>query len=185
MPPFLDVHAHGGKRALLRFGAYGVAAMLGSARRYRDVDWLRVRRLVFVCNGNICRSPFAEALARSRGLEAASAGITAAKGACAAPQAIATAAEFNIDLSAHRATYVGDFAFTPDDLVIGFEPVHLDRIGAFLGKPPLCQATLLAAWLRPPNLYIHDPYGSSTDYFRLCFRRIDRAIEFLRRRRGA
>lgn len=185
MPSFLDVHAHGGKRALLRYGAYGVAAMLGSARRYRDVDWSTIRRVVFVCNGNICRSPFAETIARSRGLEAASAGIEATTGASAAPQAVSAASDFKVDLSAHRATHVGDFAFATDDLVLGFEPVHIDRLEAVLGRPPLCQVSLLAAWLRPPNLYIHDPYGSSADYFRLCFRRIDRAIELLRHRRGA
>lgn len=185
MSSLLDVHAHGGKRALLRFSAFGVAAVLGAGRRYRNIDWPTVRRLVFVCNGNICRSPFAEVLARRRGLEAASAGIEATNGSSAAAQAIVTAAEFNVDLSSHRATPIGDFKFAPDDLVIGFEPVHLERLGAVLGKPPSCQVSLLAAWLRPPNLYIHDPYGSSADYFRLCFRRIDHAVEFLRNRRGA
>ncbi len=38
----------------------------------RPVDPATVRRLVFVCQGNICRSAFAEAAARRAGLRAAS-----------------------------------------------------------------------------------------------------------------
>lgn len=185
MSSFLDVHAHGGKRALLRFGAFGVAAMLGAGRGYRRIDWPKVGRLVFVCNGNICRSPFAEAVARRRGFAATSAGIAATNGSPAAAQAIASATRFNIDLSSHQATHIGEFEFVSDDLVIGFEPVHLERLGAVLGDPPSTQISLLAAWLRPPNLYIHDPYGASVDYFQRCFRRIERAVDALLDRRGA
>jgi protein-tyrosine phosphatase len=182
MPSLLDIRAQGGKRALLRFALHGAVAMLGAARKYRNIDSSRVRRVVFVCNGNINRSPFAEALARKRGLQAASVGIEAANGSWAAPQAIVAAAEFEVDLSHHRATCATDFKFGPDDLVIGFEPIHLRRLDATIGKQPSCQVSLLAAWLRPPNLYIHDPHGASAEYFRLCFGRIDRAVEVLSHR---
>jgi len=166
----------------LRFVFYGATALLGTARRYRNIDWSRVRRIVFVCKGNISRSPFAEAVARKHGLNAVSAGLEASRGAPAAPQAIVTAADFAVDLTAHRASPAEDVEFRPGDLVVGFEPLHLERLDATIGNQLLDQTSLLGAWLRPPNLYIHDPYGASAEYFHLCFSRIDRAVWRLSRK---
>jgi protein-tyrosine-phosphatase len=66
-------------------------------------------KILFVCAGNICRSPFAEALARrlaaERGLdvEFASAGEIALDGDRCPPDAVAVAKEYGVDLSSHRA----------------------------------------------------------------------------------
>jgi protein-tyrosine-phosphatase len=66
-------------------------------------------KVLFVCAGNICRSPFAEGLARrlaaERGLdvEFASAGKIAFDGDRCPPDAVAAAKEFGVDLSSHRA----------------------------------------------------------------------------------
>jgi protein-tyrosine-phosphatase len=66
-------------------------------------------KVLFVCAGNICRSPFAEGLARQlateRGLdvEFSSAGEIALDGDRCPPDAIAVAKEYCVDLSSHRA----------------------------------------------------------------------------------
>ena len=66
-------------------------------------------KVLFVCAGNICRSPFAEGLARrlaaERGLdvEFASAGEIALDGDRCPPDAVAVAKEYGVDLSPHRA----------------------------------------------------------------------------------
>jgi protein-tyrosine-phosphatase len=66
-------------------------------------------KILFVCAGNICRSPFAEGLARQlaaeRGLdvEFASAGEIALEGDRCPPDAVAVAKEFGVDLLPHRA----------------------------------------------------------------------------------
>ena len=66
-------------------------------------------KVLFVCAGNICRSPFAEALARQlaaeRGLdvEFASAGEIALDGDRCPRDAVAVAKEYGVDLSSHRA----------------------------------------------------------------------------------
>jgi protein-tyrosine-phosphatase len=66
-------------------------------------------KVLFVCAGNICRSPFAEGLARrlaaERGLdvEFASAGEIALDGDRCPPDAVAVAMEYGVDLSSHRA----------------------------------------------------------------------------------
>jgi protein-tyrosine-phosphatase len=66
-------------------------------------------KVLFVCAGNICRSPFAEGLARrlaaERGLdvEFASAGEIAFDGDRCPADAVAVAKEYGVDLSSHRA----------------------------------------------------------------------------------
>jgi protein-tyrosine-phosphatase len=66
-------------------------------------------KVIFVCAGNICRSPFAEGLARrlaaERGLdvEFASAGEIALDGDRCPPDAVAVAKEYGVDLTSHRA----------------------------------------------------------------------------------
>jgi protein-tyrosine-phosphatase len=66
-------------------------------------------KVLFVCAGNICRSPFAEGLARrlaaERGLdvEFASAGEIALDGDRCTRDAVAAAREHGVDLTSHRA----------------------------------------------------------------------------------
>jgi len=58
----------------------------------------------FVCSGNICRSPYAEAAARRCGLTAISCGIATEKGLPADGTAITEAAQRGLDLTSHRTT---------------------------------------------------------------------------------
>ena len=64
-------------------------------------------KVLFLCSGNTCRSPFASALARLRlpegGVEFASAGLRAVTGEPASEGSLLVGAELGLDLSAHRA----------------------------------------------------------------------------------
>ena len=65
--------------------------------------------MLFVCSGNICRSPMAEAIARhyaesrDRALEVQSAGTLGIEDAPADPHAVTVCSEIDVDLSAHRS----------------------------------------------------------------------------------
>ena len=92
-------------------------------------------RLLFVCTGNTCRSPMAEAIARRRveergwkHVEVASAGVAAFPGGRASGGALRVARSRDLDLSDHSST-----PLTPDlaesaDLILTMTSSHLVRV---------------------------------------------------------
>jgi protein-tyrosine phosphatase len=158
---------YGSKRGLLNHWRFGVQYRLGRFAPYVRIDWTLVENLVFVCHGNICRSPLSEAVARQRfGLQSESYGLDCRDGAPADPRAIDFAQRNGIDLSAHTSRHIHAYQPAASDLVIVMEPKHLLQ----LPQPVAAQAqvTLLGLWKPRPKAYIHDPYSSDTRHFDRC-----------------
>lgn len=91
-------------------------------------------RLLFVCTGNTCRSPLAEALARrelsERGwaqVEVGSAGVAAFPGEEASDGSLAAARRHGLDLSDHRATRLTETVVAGSDLILTMSPGHVVR----------------------------------------------------------
>ncbi|TMQ77794.1 phosphotyrosine protein phosphatase [Candidatus Accumulibacter phosphatis] len=139
----------------------------GRTDRFVTVQPESVNRLVFVCLGNINRSAFAAAVARSRGVRTSSLGLATTTGAPAFETAVTTARRFGIDLSTHAATDFSDFVYRPGDLLLVMEIRHVHRLLA-QGIPPTAIA-LLGAWSSPRRLHLHDPALQSDHYFMTCF----------------
>lgn len=89
-------------------------------------------RVLFVCTGNTCRSPLAEALARRYaeergwdGLEVRSAGVAAGSGMPASGGSLRVAERHGLDLGEHRSRpltpELGDWA----DLILTMSTSHL------------------------------------------------------------
>jgi protein-tyrosine-phosphatase/peptidoglycan/xylan/chitin deacetylase (PgdA/CDA1 family) len=165
----------GGPRHILAYYVSWLWDRLGGFRALRAVDWTRVRRLVFVCRGNICRSPYAEAVARRAGLAAVSFGLTARSGSPAYPDAVENAALCGIDLGPHRSRRGEDIVIGPGDLLIGMEWRQVRALQT-MAKESKAQVTLLGLWRSPSRPYIHDPYGHRADYFQTCFSVIAAAV---------
>jgi protein-tyrosine phosphatase len=135
-----------------------------------------VQRLVFVCHGNICRSAYADVVARNLGLNTASFGLSTASGKPAHPPIIAAAHEIGVDLQQHRSTRVEDFVPLAGDLLLVMEVRQIARLRdnpRFKGS----RIDLLGRWAGVPHL--HDPYHLSEGYVRTSLARIDRAVRSL------
>jgi protein-tyrosine phosphatase len=148
---------------------------LGGYSEYRKIRWSQVRRLVFVCRGNICRSPYAEYWAKARGLPAASLGVDTVENKGADVSATKVARHRNISLQEHRTTPIERFNAEAGDLLIGMEPAHLDAIERQEWTEPH-QVTLLGLWIDSHGAVIVDPYGSDEAAFDDCFSLIEAGI---------
>jgi protein-tyrosine-phosphatase len=88
--------------------------------------------ILFVCTGNLCRSPIAEGLLRQRlaqqGLDSrydvASAGTWGVEGRPASENAVAVMAERGIDISGHRARTVTGSDVAEADLILVMSSEH-------------------------------------------------------------
>lgn len=88
-------------------------------------------RVVFVCTGNLCRSPMAEAMLRHAldamgctGVEVSSTGTWADADQPATPVAVATLKARGIDLARHRSRRLERSEIENADLVLGMTSVH-------------------------------------------------------------
>lgn len=164
----------GSRRGFMLTSWHWILYLLGRYREYRDIDWNSVDRLVFVCKGNICRSAFAEAVARSSGIDSISCGIETVTGASANDRAIDAAVKNNIDLSEHKTTPIQSVRFRKGDLLIAMEPLQLQYLQREFDNGYI--TTLLGLWGKPVKPHIHDPYDASGKYFESCFNYIENSV---------
>jgi len=139
---------------------------LGIYKKCEKVDLGNVRRLIFVCSGNICRSPLGEYVAKSQGVIAESFGLDTRGGDPADPRAITYASAQNIDLTSHRTRKIESYSPQAGDLLIGMEPAHYQKLKLLYGDQ--VAITLAGLWLKKPKTYLHDPYNTNVEFFNTC-----------------
>jgi protein-tyrosine phosphatase len=138
--------------------------------------------IVFVCTGNTCRSPLAEALCKKRladqldcavddlprrGFVVLSAGLAAMIGASAADQAVATAQTYGADLTMHQSRPVTADLILQADHILTMTHGQLDLL---LGCFP--EVAAVARPLSQNGEDIADPVGCGREVYEACARRI-------------
>jgi protein-tyrosine-phosphatase len=129
-----------------------------------------MKRILFVCIGNICRSPIAEAIARRalpREVVVESAGLHAIAGNRATAEAIEAAAELGLELLSHRARPIGSLDLTSYDWILALTPAIGRILERHFDVPPE----------RLVILDVDDPYGCSLEVYRDCAGQLEREVQ--------
>lgn len=140
--------------------------------------------ILFLCIGNICRSPFAhrlfEKLAADRGLmgfNAQSAGLMALPGNAATAMAQKVAAEHGVDLTDHQAQSVSKELIDGSDLILVMEKSQEDMLLAdFPGASDKVRLMRHFARFGSRERGIADPYGLNYEAYRFCYLDIEDAV---------
>ena len=143
--------------------------------------------VLFICYGNICRSPFAAESLRHRlspplrdCVVIASAGFYGA-GRQPPANALVVAESMGIDMSAHRSGLVESPGVKSFDLIFVMDPVHARMLHNMVDVPG---RVFVLGDLDPEPIetrLIHDPIGQSVEVFERVYRRIDTCVAELAR----
>lgn len=145
-------------------------------------------RIVFVCTGNTCRSPLAEALCKKqladrlgcaveelpgRGYHVVSAGLAASAGGSAANEAEQVARGYGGDLAAHRSQPLTAELAANADYLVGMTSSHVHALTEYFGS------AIVAPRLLDPEGDIADPIGREQAVYDECGQQIWKHLEAL------
>lgn len=139
-------------------------------------------KVLFVCTGNTCRSPLAEAMARklaaARGLKDitfASAGTGAFGGAGASDGAILVGIERGLDLSPHRSRQLTRELVSESDLILGLSEQHVAMAEELGGEGRTFLLDDFASGGRSSHP-VADPFGQNIEAYREAADDIERHV---------
>lgn len=161
---------------ILRQGAYLEA----------QIEEMSAMWIVFVCTGNICRSPMAELFAKKyfcekfncdvdslpkKGYKIVSAGVMAGDGLHASPEVIELCSEKGIDAGLHRAALLDRDMIEKVDMIYTMAQSHRQYI------TELCPEAEQKCRMLDPEGDIADPIGRGMEVYRKCARQIEKLLK--------
>lgn len=143
-------------------------------------------RILFVCTGNICRSPMAEGILRHwlerdlvPNVHVSSAGTYANDGAEASKLGVKVAGRYDVDTSGHRARLLHRGLIEDADMIFAMEASHAYEI---LRMVPDAESKLhllggYADESGASDLTIFDPIGGSESDYERCYAIIENHLK--------
>ncbi|WP_350335693.1 low molecular weight protein-tyrosine-phosphatase [Coralliovum pocilloporae] len=146
------------------------------------------KRVLFVCLGNICRSPLAEGIFRHKidavGLSdqigADSAGTSGwHEGDLPDPRSIAVARQYGVDLTVQRSRPFRQADFYDFDLILGMDSKNVTTLAGLKPSDATGHVALFMDYAEGRDEPVPDPYYGGDDGFEKVYRQLDGAMEAL------
>lgn len=142
-----------------------------------------MKKILFVCSGNTCRSPMAEGLFRKIAfekdiqVEVLSAGIFAEIGSQAAHHAIQVALEKGVDIKNHKSQNINDLIMKDADFVLTMTLKHKELLANTAPQYKDKISTLKEYnHSKRESLDIKDPYGGDKEAYKKCAEEIEKEL---------
>ena len=145
-----------------------------------------MKHVLFICTGNVCRSPMAEGLCRdamsgNREVSFSSAGIGAGTGQAPSPYAVEVMRDLGCDISRQRSQPTSSELIRKADYIFVMTYGHLDSL--LLLYPAAADKIFLLREFQPglsaEEREVDDPIGQPLDVYRACRDQIQQSIPFL------
>ena len=146
------------------------------------------KKIIFVCTGNTCRSPMAEALLKSelkrlhlQGVEVSSAGMTVGKESTANAYSIKTLAENGLELVNFRSTPLREWHLENSVIICMTErqreQLSQARLRLYHEGRISQKENNIYSFFELVGYEIPDPYGLTLDHYRYVFKKLAAAMQ--------
>ncbi|MGF6573519.1 protein tyrosine phosphatase [Paraburkholderia fungorum] len=135
-----------------------------------------ISNVLTVCHGNLCRSPMAAAMLKSRDetLQVRSAGLAAEVGQPATSEAVAALTEIGIDIRSHRATQLTRQLANEADLILTMTSAQSRSLQSLYPTMRGRIFTLCGF----DGIDIDDPFGLPLAAFRTCREALRSGVDY-------
>lgn len=150
------------------------------------------QRFLFICKGNICRSPFAEHLAKRMAKkknimdkEFYSAGLEVSQSLPSPNEAVLTAEHFGVGLRDHKSRGIDNAVVDLYNMIIVMDMPQFNYLKKTFPqlRDKIFLLPLFEKFITTKETFllynILDPYGRSVEEFLACYQRIERCLESL------
>lgn len=131
-------------------------------------------KVLFICTGNMCRSPMAEGIYNSLSEGAFSRGLAVPVGCGASKNAILVMKNRGIDITGHVATQLSEQDVKESDLVLTMTRGHRDNL---IYHFPEARRKIFTLGEYVDGVDVGDPYGGNEQVYEVCARQIEEYVK--------